>query len=371
MPGSTDFPDQHRPHPQPPAVVDTAKPRTVIVLLNWNGAPDTIECIQSLLRMEDQNFLLVVCDNDSADGSFERLCSWGASALPAQFAAWNCALPPKPGAKLILIQTGANLGFAGGCNVGLRYALLHTEAEFVWLLNNDTVVDTSALTHQIDAMRQQPEVGMLGSTLISFHNPTEVQAPGGYDFNFWTARVLKIANAISVANLPDESEVEARLKFISGASMLIRRSFLEKVGLLNEQYFLYFEEVDWAWRGRDNFRLGYCSSSRIWHKEGNSIGSHRLLAQRSAFSEGYLARNRVLFLKTYFPWQLPVALGYILGVGSIRMIQGQRKLAWTLWTGAIRGLFAPVRALPAVDEWPESMRRGPDGSEDRASPHRP
>lgn len=315
-----------------------------------------MECIQSLLRMEDQDFLIVLCDNNSTDGSFDQLLTWGKATLSNRFATWNCNQPPPTQAKLILIQTGANLGFAGGCNVGLRYALLHTNAEFVWLLNNDTVVDTHALGQQVGALRQSPDTGILGSTLVFLHQPDQVQAPGGYNFNFWTARVLPIQPNISVKSLPSADQVDPHLKFICGASMFVRRSFLETVGLLNEQYFLYFEEVDWAVRGRDRFRLSYCPSSRIWHKEGGSIGSHRKLAQRSAFSEGFLSRNRILFLKTYFPQRLPLCLAYVLVIGSIRIVQGRWRLAITLWKGALRGLAAPIKPLPALKEWPESMR---------------
>jgi hypothetical protein len=328
---------------------------TVIVLLNWNGAQDTIECMESLLRMEEQDFLLVVCDNASTDGSFEQLIRWGEIALPSRFATWGCFEPPPQNTKMVLIQTGANLGFAGGSNVGLRYALLHTDAKYVWLLNNDTVADAHALGLQIAAMQQRPDIGILGSTLVFFHEPDRIQAPAGYGFNFWTGRVHPIGSNLSLERLPSERVVEARLKFVSGASMFVRRNFLETVGLLNEQYFLYFEEIDWAIRRGDRFQLGYCAASRIWHKEGRSIGSHRELAQRSLYSEGLLARNRVLFIKTYFPWRLPICMAWILLIGIVRALKGQWKLTWTLWSGALRGLGAASTPIPAVADWPKPM----------------
>lgn len=138
--------------------------------------------------------------------------------------------------------------------------------------------------------------------------------------------------------------------------MFIRRIFVEQIGLLNEQYFLYFEEVDWAIRGRSRFELGYCAASRILHKEGRSIGSHRKAEKRSEFSELYLARNRVLFLKTYFPMRLPVSLLWIAGVGMLRLLCGRGRLAWTLWKGALRGLRTEVKPLPVVASWPASMK---------------
>ena len=319
-----------------------------------------MECIQSLLAMKEQNFIILLCDNNSADGSFEQLRTWGETELLERFSTWKLTETTPALAQVILIQTGANLGFAGGCNVGLRYALLHTRAEFVWLLNNDTVVDTYSLGHQIAAMQQRPETGLLGSTLIFFHEPDRLQAPGGYNFNFWNARVLPVTKSVYRSSLPTERLVEPQLKFISGASMFVRRSFLETVGLLNEQYFLYFEEIDWAVRGRDHFKLGYCASSIILHKEGSSIGSHRHVDHRSTFSEGYLAQNRVLFMKTYFPARILVCLVWIIFVGLVRISRGQRKFAWVLWKGALRGLMAPISQLPKVNEWPECMKEHPE-----------
>ena len=340
-----------------PAVESAAQPRTAVVLLNWNGAQDSIECIRSLCRMTNQNFLIVLCDNHSDDGSFEFLKRWAERELPTLSATWHPGQAPPRLAKLILIQTGANLGFAGGCNVGLRYAMLHTHAEFIWLLNNDTIVDVLALDLQIVSMEQRQENGMLGSTVIYFNDRDRVQAPGGYDFNFWTARVLPLAKVLTPASLPPANEVERRLRYICGASMFIRRSFVEQVGLLNEQYFLYFEEVDWAIRAKGRFRLGYCPASMIWHKEGKAIGSHSKPSERSLFSESYLARNRILFLKTYFPGRLPIGLLWIFLVVAVRVFRGQWKLARTLGQGALRGLRTPILPIPALHEWPESMRQ--------------
>jgi GT2 family glycosyltransferase len=306
--------------------------------------------------MKEQDFMIVLCDNNSEDGSFQQLLTWGKNELQEKCETWSYKQTPPRNKKLILIQTGANLGFAGGCNVGLRYALLNTNAEYVWLLNNDTVTDAHALDRQTEAMKQRPHTGILGSTLIYFNEPNTMQAPGGYDFNFWTARVLPIAPSGSISDRPPEAEVERRLKYVSGASMFVRRTFLEKIGLLNDQYFLYFEEIDWAVRSSARFQLGYCAQSVIWHKEGKSIGSHATLTQRSLFSERYLARNRVLFMKTYFPRRIAICLLWIAFVGMTRILHGQWRLAMTLWKGALSGLTAPIKPLPDLHEWPKSMQ---------------
>jgi len=120
-----------------------------------------------------------------------------------------------------------------------------------------------------------------------------VQCCGGYDFNAWTARVKTIASRGVSGALPDERVMEHKLKYVSGASAFVRIGCLKQVGPMNEQYFLYFEEIDWATRACGLYTMGYCAASMVYHKEGRSIGSHRSSGSRSLFSERYLSRNRV------------------------------------------------------------------------------
>jgi GT2 family glycosyltransferase len=302
--------------------------------------------------MDRRNFAVIVCDNASADGSYEHLREWAEKNVPRLESANSpTKLQPliewtpedgkpelQPEARIVLIQTGANLGFAGGCNVGLRYGLAHGDAEYFWLLNNDTVADQAALRQQIKKMKEHPNLGIVGSTLLFYTNPNEVQCCAGYSFNRWTARVQPVTEKVTAETLPKEAHVEARLHYVSGASMFVRRAFLEKIGLLNEQYFLYFEEIDWATRARDQYGLGYCSKSVVLHKEGRSIGSNREKQKRSLLSERYLSRNRILFMRTYYPWRLPIAFGWASCVALGRLLQGNAAQAWTVFSGACSGL---------------------------------
>ncbi len=327
----------------------SAATHTYIVLLNWNGWRDTIECMESLLKMNTDNFSIVLCDNASQDGSYEHLRLWAeqtqASRLGAPFfREWqpeSAPLQPPLKVPLVLIQTGANLGFAGGCNVGLRYALQQGDGAYFWLLNNDTVVDPDALSAQIHTMQERSSLGILGSTLLFYDEPETVQCCAGYGFNTWTARVRSASHGATAHHLPTTSEVETHLRFVCGASMFVRRLFLEEVGLLNEQYFLYFEEIDWVTRGAHRFDLGYCPQSRILHKEGRSIGSSRNMQKRSLFSERYLSRNRILFTRTHYPFQLPVAFFWTMFVALSRLLKGSVAQAGAVFFGAWSGLFAP------------------------------
>jgi GT2 family glycosyltransferase len=240
-------------------------------------------------------------------------------------------------APLILIQTGGNLGFAGGNNVGLRLALHDPDCQFFWLLNNDSVVAPAALSAMVRVMQQRPEVGLCGSLNLFYHSPDKVQAQGGFHYRRWrrwTARV-RLGPPMNVAELP---AVPPPMDYVHGASMLTSRSFLKTVGLMEESYFLYFEELDWALRARGRFELGYAPESLVFHKEGASIGSHRDRSKRSLISDQYLSRSRVLLSKRFFPWSLPsVILSTSLAAGYW-FCRGDRERASIMLASILQAL---------------------------------
>ncbi len=281
-------------------------PVVFIVILNWNGLRDTHACLGSLAGLDYPNYEVVVVDNASTDGSEREL--------------------KKRYPKLTLLQSGANLGFAGGNNVGLRHALAHG-AEYVWLLNNDTLVEPDALTELVKKMRREPDLGLCGSTLLYESQRGTVQALGGARYNRWLGTVQHVGQHESWPQKVDEREVEGQLDYLIGASMLASRPFLEQVGLLQEDYFLYFEELDWAARARGAFRLGYAAKSIVYHKEGSSIGgSNRAKAGKSYTADLYALKNRVRFTRRFYPYALPtVYLGLLAALANrVRRRQWRR-----------------------------------------------
>ena len=188
-----------------------------IVVLNWNGWKDTIECLESVFRLDYVGFRVIVCDNASSDGSMEKIKRWAKGELVAESPNPELSRlisPPVPkpirfievlpdqmgytaassSAQLVLIQTGANLGFAGGNNVGLRYALRDPNCQFFWILNNDTVVEPASLSAMVQLMQAQPAVGLCGSLALSYYHPRQVQSEGGLRYSRWFARVPKPQN---------------------------------------------------------------------------------------------------------------------------------------------------------------------------------
>lgn len=317
-----------------------------IILVNWNGWRDTIECLESVFRLDYHLYRVIVCDNDSEDGSLNHIAEWASGNLAA-----GCMNPelqhltsppcPKPvpfmrvapeesidlrtrKERLFLVETGTNLGFAGGNNVGLRLALAAGDLSYAWLLNNDTVVAPRALTVLIETMKQRPDVGMCGSTLLYYHNPKTIQALGGSVYNRWFARVGQIGLGRDILHHLTCDEIERQMKYVAGASMIVSRRFLEQVGLMDEKYFLYFEEIDWATRAAGKFEMAYCPASIVYHKEGASIGTSDVKGKRrSPLCERFAARNRILFTRTHYPDALPTVILAMLLSALHRLLTGQ------------------------------------------------
>jgi GT2 family glycosyltransferase len=332
--------------------------RVYVIVLNWNGWRDTIECLESVVRLDYPNYRVVVCDN-SSDGSLEQIRKWAKGEMVVETRnPILSALTSPPVAKsipfvelgraeaemgsgdtnsrLVLIQTGANRGFGGGNNVALRYALNRGDCDFAWLLNNDTVATPDALSHLVHRMGECPNAGICGSTLLYYDDPSKVQAFGGSTYNKWLARGRHIGKLADAAQIPKAHEVEPQMAYVIGASMLVRRSFLEQVGLLNEEYFVYYDELDWATRAKGRFQLAYSPLSIVYHKEGAAIGSHR--THLSPLAEFYMVRNRLLFTRRYYPRAIPSVL---VGIG-LSAIRRSLKFRWrnvgALISGGLQGI---------------------------------
>src|SRR5579872_314519 len=338
-------------------------PMVTVILVNWNGWKDTIECLESVLRLNYPYFRVIVCDNASGDSSLDHIAAWANGDLSAECsspALLHLTSPPisKPVAylrlnpgefinlsqrseKLILVQTGANLGFAGGNNVGLRLALTAGDSEFAWLLNNDTVVDPDALTHLARRMAEKPNAGMCGSTLLYYNVPDCVQVLGGSTYSRWLARIRQIGMGSNIRELPQPEEVEAEMQYVAGASMLLRRELIEDIGLLDERYFLYFEEIDLAVRAREHYTLAYAQESRVYHKEGAAIGTSTRGARRpSALAQHYACRNRILFTRTYYPARLAPVVVATLVSALARLLAGHVEEFHASLRGLKSGLLA-------------------------------
>lgn len=308
--------------------------RVYIILVNWNGWKDTIECLESLLLLEYPNFRILVCDNGSQDDSVSKLREWGERTYDSGSAAWQglSRTDAENGggsskAMFTLVTNGANLGYAGGNNVGLRYAQARGDADFCWLLNNDTVVDPSALTEMVSKLCERPDAGICGSTLREYDNRKKIQVLGGAVYYKWLGVAWHIGRTISGDVLPDQALVEKKMDYVVGASLLVRSTYLKDVGLMAEDYFLYFEEIDWVFRGQGRYSLAYAQNSIVYHKVGASVGTATNPLRKSYQCDYYNLRNRLLFTRRYCPSALPGVYLFLLVELFVRLLLGRWDLA--------------------------------------------
>jgi GT2 family glycosyltransferase len=336
--------------------------RAYVIVLNWNGWSDTIECLESLLRSDYPDFRVVVCDNASRDGSLERICEWLEGELeavaqnpslrylvdpavekPIAYASVNHSSPEAPpDVPVILVGTGANRGFAGGNNVGIRLALRDPDCGFVWLLNNDTVVARDALTHLVHRVVIDGAGDCCGSRLVFYDHPELIQALGGATYRRLTGQMAQIGSGQSVTQSVDVREVESKMAYVAGASMLLTRRFLETIGLLSEDYFLYYEEIDLAARAKGKARLAYADSSVVFHKEGRSIGTSTL-GTRSELSAFLLYYNKIKFVKKFHRAFLLPTLLFIWRDALKAVLRRDWRLAYIIFSASLERDVIGVR----------------------------
>lgn len=317
----------------------------VVVLLNWNGWRDTLECLDSLFAEGATPCRVLVCDNASRDESIARIRGWAEARFGNAFAHLkrsdvDAGVRLGDGQRFALIENGGNLGFAAGNNVGIRLALRDPRCDYVWVLNNDTVVLPDALGHAVQRMQADTGLGLCGSTLVYFDEPDKVQALGGATYSRWSGRSRHVGAFLPRSEVPgDGAAVEAQFSYVVGAAMLVSRAFLEQVGLMQEDYFLYYEEIDWATRGAGRFRLGYAPGSVVLHKEGASIGT--AASGGSPLSVYFLYRARLRFCwRFHRPFVLSVICASLLDVAKLA-----RRRRWPQVVAALRGLTQRPRPL--------------------------
>lgn len=282
------------------------------VILNFNGWADSVACANSVLAGVELPRWLVLADNASTDESLLHLRRWGSGRRDIVFQEMEeNAVPhvrPEQRPLVVLLKLGKNGGYAAGNNSAIRL-LLGCGAEAVWILNNDTIVAPQAMAELARRLFDSKRPGLCGGLICYGGNPDLVQCCAGGTTSLWTGLSQLIGQDLSLEQarqLPRES-VERRLDFIYGACVLVSKTFLETVGLLDERFFLYCEEQDWAVRNRGKFELCYAPGALILHKEGASTG-----LSRAAFNSGRawrLMKSRLRLVCKHAPWALPVMLG--------------------------------------------------------------
>ncbi len=292
---------------------------TSIVVLNWQGWRDTLTCLASLQKLRYPHYEVIAVDNGSEDDSVAQI---------------RTAYP-----HITVLETEYNRGFAGGNNVGIRHALSRG-ASYIWLLNNDTVVDPDSLEAMVAVAEADAGVGAVGVVLYDMSNPEHIQVWGGGRVNMWLGR----SRYCTTPAPPD------RLDYVTGASLFVRREVFERVGLLDDGFFMYWEDTDFAFRlTRAGYRMAVAEQARVWHKESASTGKD------SAALDVYFNSSAVRFFKRYSRLAfVPIALG-VGGKILRRALQGDWERARAVWYG----LSANSSALLVVQRNPHNRKSNP------------
>lgn len=310
------------------------EPKVYIVIVNYKNPIDTVECLESVLKLEYSNCSIIVVDNSEDDNSVDYIKTWAigeTKEIATQFPELVYPLAPKPldfeiihanqgriSDCMLTILLTDNRGFAAGNNDALKLILKQKDFSYVWLLNNDTVIDPMSLSYLVKQSTENSKVGIMGSKLMKYYKPTEMQGVGAR-YNKWIGKTTEIG-----AGEIDNGQYDRQMEFdyVIGASMLVKREFLATVGVLEEDFFLYFEELDWALRGaKKGWRLNFCSNAIVFHKMGASISKEK--GKSSLISDFYMVRNRILVSKKYYPHTLPFIYLSMIMVVFNRILRNQ------------------------------------------------
>jgi GT2 family glycosyltransferase len=249
------------------------------------------------------------------------------------------------------VKLSTNCGFAAANNAGIDWLEgCGQHFDYYWFLNNDTRVDRDALGALLARSRRPDNAGIYGSVVLDEQEPHLVQALGGGHYRGLTAQARHIGEGRVSNETWNTAAVERQLSYIYGASMLVSRGFLTRVGPMCEDYFLYNEELDWAFRGRaKGFTLGFADGSIVYHKGGASFarasGAKHDGRVRNFVSVYYLTRGAVIATWRWYPWALPCVLATRWGKCFQRFLCGQRSGA----RATALALLAPWRLLLPED----------------------
>lgn len=241
------------------------EPLVIIIILNTNRRDDTLACLASLAQTTYRNHKIIVLDNRSSDGSVE--------AIHSSF----------PTVQVIELQQ--NLGYAGNNNVGIQAALTQG-ADWIFVLNEDTILAPDCLSQLIQLGTSDSRIGIVGPMVYHHDEPNIIQSAGGRLGSDWQAWHLG-QNELDKGQFSVAHEVD----WISGCAILVRRTVIEQVGMLDERFFYYWEETDWCARAKKSgWRIVHVPQARLWHK-----GVQRDYQPSSSVTY-YAVRNRFLML---------------------------------------------------------------------------
>ncbi|MDA8746848.1 glycosyltransferase family 2 protein [Litoreibacter sp.] len=302
-----------------------------VVIVTYNAADVIRDCLETLLSSGHPMDVLVI-DNASTDGTTQSLANWYHGVddyTPPTDLPFDVVPVPKPTKDITVIESSVNGGFAAGVNIGIRHLLAKPNIDRIWILNPDTLVPPNAPA----AFANAPSgFSLMGGRILYASDPHCVQTDGG-TINRWSG----VTGNLNLGRRQDAPMANiADAEFISGASMVASRAFIEQSGTMCEDYFLYYEEVDWAMK-RGPLPLAFCPDATIYHRAGTAIGSPTLTQIASPFSTYYKYRARMMFLRKFYPMFRPIGYLYAAAKAAQFLLKGHNPQVMAILR-AINGL---------------------------------
>lgn len=270
-------------------------PRISIILVNWNGAIDTIECIRSLKKCQYTNFEIIVVDNNSERSDVELLKKEFSSHIK-------------------ILKNKTNLGFAGGVNTGINFAL-RSGSDYLLLLNNDTVVEPDFLDFLIEQGEKNEDIGILVPKICYYSAPHIIWSAGGY-----ISRLRASGFSYGDGKHEEKFNNSKFVTFGSGCCLLIKANVLKKIGLFDENYYLYLEDADFCYRVKNaGYKIFYVGRSKILHKV--NVASTRNIDVLPLY---FITRNRLYFARKFFKGWFLISTLYLILTSILK------SLLWTI-----------------------------------------
>ena len=324
---------------------------TAVSMVGFRNAGDVRQCITKLQEGTDQEFVVLICENGGRMAFDDLVTALGAlmviePAPPSEDTAvedvWRGRLP---GGQIVeALHAADNLGFAAGVNATISRLAAYPAWSALWVLNTDTEPEPEALAALVKKATSDPSYGIVGSRLVLF-GTGKIQAYGGRWRKF-TARGFNIGLHCPESALVDVSAVEREMDYVLGASMYVTRAYVEEVGGMAEEYFLYAEEIDWCLR-RGRFGLGFAPDSVVHHHHGGTIGSSMTTRHRSWFSVYLDERNKHLIARRLHPTLYPlIAFNTFALIGRYIWHRSPRN-----FTAALLGWWAGLRGRSGRPVW--------------------
>lgn len=309
---------------EPSSATGVAKTHIAVAIVGYRNVRDISACIAALAQSSHGDFEIVICENGGGDA----------------FAALREALPPHlpQGQPITLIQAPGNGGFASGINICIAAT---PQADAWWVLNPDTEAAPGAMAALAARLAQGFDAA--GGTL--YFEDGRVQSRGGV-WRPWLGRAQSIGHGERRDAPVDTAEIEHRQNYLSGASMMVGRRFLERAGPMREDFFLYAEEVDWCLTARARgLKLGFAAGAKVLHRQGTTTGTTQRKDTRSWLSVYLDERNKILITRRHFPARLPVAAAAALLLIALRYLRkgAVRQFGYGLsgWFAGLRGESGP------------------------------